>query len=59
MLISKLTKINLCNPFAEFKNTKFNIIDTGADDFGWAIFAFKVCDMGILLVNSQQEEVGP
>ena len=47
--------------FAEFMNTKFNIIDTpGADDFvGGAISAFKVCDTGILLVNSQQGvEVG-
>ena len=47
--------------YAEFMDTKFNIIDTpGADDFvGGAISAFKVCDTGILLVNAQQGvEVG-
>lgn len=47
--------------YAEFMNTKFNIIDApGADDFvGGAISAFKVCDTGILLVNAQQGvEVG-
>ncbi len=47
--------------YAEFMNTKFNIIDTpGADDFaGGAVSAFKVCDTGIMLVNAQQGvEVG-
>ena len=47
--------------YAEFMDTKFNIIDTpGADDFvGGAVSAFKVCDTGILLVNAQQGvEVG-
>ena len=34
--------------YAEFMDTKFNIIDTpGADDFiGGAVSAFKVCDTG-------------
>ena len=42
--------------YAEFMDTKFNIIDTpGADDFvGGAISAFKVCDTGILVINAQQ-----
>lgn len=47
--------------YAEFMDTKFNIIDTpGADDFiGGAVSAFKVCDTGILLINAQQGvEVG-
>ena len=47
--------------YAEFKDTKFNIVDTpGADDFvGGAVSAFKVCDLGILVVNAQQGvEVG-
>ncbi|MCD8208643.1 MAG: GTP-binding protein, partial [Bacteroidales bacterium] len=47
--------------YAEFKNTKFNVIDApGADDFiGGAVSAFKVCDSGVLLVNAQQGvEVG-
>ena len=42
--------------YAEFMDTKFNIIDTpGADDFvGGAVSAFKVCDTGVLVVNAQQ-----
>ena len=47
--------------YAEFMDTKFNIIDApGADDFvGGAISAFKVCETGILVVNAQQGvEVG-
>ena len=47
--------------YAEFMDTKFNIVDTpGADDFvGGAVSAFKVCDTGILLINAQQGvEVG-
>ena len=47
--------------YAEFMDTKFNIVDTpGADDFvGGAISAFKVCETGILVVNAQQGvEVG-
>jgi elongation factor G len=47
--------------YAEFMDTKFNIIDTpGADDFvGGAVSAFKVCENGILVVNAQQGvEVG-
>ena len=47
--------------YAEFMDTKFNIIDTpGSDDFiGGAVAAFKVCESGILLVNAQQgAEVG-
>lgn len=47
--------------YAEFMDTKYNIIDApGADDFiGGAVSAFKVCDMGILVVNAGQGvEVG-
>ncbi len=47
--------------YAEFMDTKYNIIDApGADDFiGGAVSAFKVCDMGILVVNAcQGVEVG-
>lgn len=47
--------------YAEFMDTKFNIIDTpGSDDFiGGAVSAFKVCENGILVVNAQQGvEVG-
>ena len=47
--------------YAEFMDTKFNIIDApGSDDFsGGAISAFKVCESGILVVNAQQGvEVG-
>ncbi len=47
--------------YAEFKNTKFNIIDApGSDDFcGGAIAAFKVCESAILTVNGAQGvEVG-
>ncbi len=47
--------------YAEFLDTKFNIVDTpGADDFvGGAVSAFKVCDTGVLVVNAQQGvEVG-
>ena len=47
--------------YAEFMDTKFNIIDApGSDDFiGGAVSAFKVCETGILLVNAQQGvEVG-
>ena len=47
--------------YAEFMDTKFNILDTpGADDFvGGAVSAFKVCDTGVLVVNAQQGvEVG-
>ena len=47
--------------YAEFMDTKFNIVDTpGADDFvGGAVSAFKVCDTGVLVVNAQQGvEVG-
>ena len=47
--------------YAEFMDTKFNIIDTpGADDFvGGAVSALKVCDTGVLLINAQQGvEVG-
>ena len=47
--------------YAEFMDTKFNIVDTpGADDFvGGAVSAFKVCDTGVLLINAQQGvEVG-
>lgn len=41
--------------YTEFMDNKFNIIDApGSDDFiGGVISAFKVCDSGILLVNSQ------
>lgn len=47
--------------YAEFMNTKFNVIDApGSDDFiGGAVFAFKVCENGILVINAQQGvEVG-
>ena len=47
--------------YAEFMDTKFNIIDApGADDFvGGAVSAFKVCETGILVINAQQGvEVG-
>lgn len=47
--------------YAEFMNTKFNVIDTpGSDDFiGGAVSAFKVCENGILVINAQQGvEVG-
>ena len=47
--------------YAEFMNTKFNIIDApGSDDFcGGAISAFKVCESAVLTVNAQQGvEVG-
>lgn len=47
--------------YTEFMNTKFNFVDTpGSDDFiGGVISAFKVCDAGVLLINSQQGvEVG-
>ena len=47
--------------YAEFMDTKFNIIDApGADDFvGGAISAFRVCDTAILVANAQQGvEVG-
>ena len=47
--------------YAEFLDTKFNIVDTpGGDDFvGGAVSAFKVCDTGVLLINAQQGvEVG-
>ena len=47
--------------YAEFMDTKFNIIDTpGSDDcVGGAVSAFKVCDTGILVMNAQQGvEVG-
>ena len=47
--------------YAEFMDTKFNIIDTpGADDFvGGAVSAFKVCETAILVINAQQGvEVG-
>lgn len=47
--------------YAEFMNTKFNIIDApGSDDFcGGAISAFKVCESAVLVVNAQQGvEVG-
>ena len=47
--------------YAEFMNTKFNIIDApGSDDFcGGAISAFKVCESAILTVNGAQGvEVG-
>ncbi|MBR6362829.1 MAG: elongation factor G [Bacteroidales bacterium] len=47
--------------YAEFMNTKFNIIDApGSDDFvGGAVSAFKVCESAILTVNAQQGvEVG-
>ncbi len=47
--------------YAEFMNTKFNVIDApGSDDFiGGAVAAFKVCENGILVINAQQGvEVG-
>jgi elongation factor G len=47
--------------YAEFMDTKFNIVDTpGSDDFiGGTVTAFKVCENAILLVNAQQGvEVG-
>ena len=47
--------------YAEFANTKFNIIDApSSDDFcGGAISAFKVCESAILTINAQQGvEVG-
>ncbi len=47
--------------YAEFMDTKFNIIDApGADDFvGGAVSAFRVCDTAILVTNAQQGvEVG-
>jgi len=47
--------------YAEFKDTKFNIIDApGSDDFvGGAVSAFKVVETSILLINAQQGvEVG-
>lgn len=47
--------------YAEFMDTKFNLIDTpGSDDFiGGAVSAFKVCENGILVINAQQGvEVG-
>lgn len=53
--------INATPLYAEFGNTKINIIDApGSDDFcGGAISAFKVCETGILVVNAQQGvEVG-
>ena len=41
--------------YAEFMDTKFNIIDApGADDFvGGAVSAFRVCDTAILVTNGQ------
>ena len=47
--------------YAEFMNTKFNVIDApGSDDFiGGAVSAFKGCENGILVINAQQGvEVG-
>jgi len=47
--------------YAEFMNTKFNIIDApGSDDFcGGAISALQVCESAIMTVNAQQGvEVG-
>ncbi len=47
--------------YAEFMNTKFNVIDApGSNDFiGGAVSAFKVCENGILVINAQQGvEVG-
>ena len=47
--------------YAEFMNTKFNVIDApGSDDFiGGAVSAFKVCENGIRVINAQQGvEVG-
>lgn len=47
--------------YTEFKDTKFNIIDTpGSDDFVGGVYsAFTVCETGIVLVNATQGvEVG-
>lgn len=47
--------------YTEFKDTKFNIIDTpGSDDFVGGVYsAFSVCESGVVLVNaSQGVEVG-
>lgn len=47
--------------YAEFMDTKLNLIDTpGSDDFvGGVISAFKVADAGIMVINAQQGvEVG-
>lgn len=47
--------------YAEFLDHKFNVIDApGADDFiGGVVSAFKVCDAGVMVINSQQGvEVG-
>ncbi len=47
--------------YTEFMDHKLNIIDTpGSDDFiGGVISAFKVADMGLMIVNAQQGvEVG-
>ncbi len=47
--------------FTEYKETKFNIIDTpGSDDFVGGVYsAFTVCESGIVLVNATQGvEVG-
>lgn len=47
--------------FTEFKDAKFNIIDTpGSDDFVGGVYsAFTVCESGVVLVNaSQGVEVG-
>ena len=64
--IEEIEKINQRSIFAtplyaEFMNTKFNVIDApGSDDFiGGAVSAFKVCENGILVINAQQGvEVG-
>ena len=41
--------------FTEFKDAKLNIIDTpGSDDFSGGLFsAFKVADVGVMLLNAQ------
>ena len=41
--------------FAEYNGYKLNIIDTpGADDFCGGLFsAFKVADVGVMLINAQ------
>ncbi|MFA7116165.1 MAG: elongation factor G [Bacteroidales bacterium] len=47
--------------YTEFMDNKLNIIDTpGSDDFvGGVVSAFKVCDLGAMLINAQQGvEVG-
>lgn len=47
--------------FTEFKDYKFNIIDTpGSDDFCGGLFsAFKVADVGVMVLNAQNGfEVG-